>query len=151
VESAAACEESLNLTFSSITKEHDHALALLNVLKKEKVDFRVGHTKLLEEHENLGKAHKALESKFSSLTKSYEQLQTQLTIEQTKPPQMKLIELPCSSNPSCDHTNIIEENTRLKAKLAKGLASCIQGEKNLNDLLIKQRDNVSKEGLGFVP
>ena len=26
---------------------------------------------------------------------------------------------------------------------------CIQGEKNLNDLLSNQRDNVSKEGIGF--
>ena len=33
----------------------------------------------------------------------------------------------------------------MKAELAKDLASCIQGEKNLNDLLSKQRDNVSKE------
>jgi hypothetical protein len=37
---------------------------------------------------------------------------------------MQVIEVPSSSNPSCDHANIIEENTRLKAKLAKGLATC---------------------------
>jgi hypothetical protein len=38
----------------------------------------------------------------------------------------------------------------LKAELAKGLATCIQGEKNLNDLLHKQQIIKGKEGLGFV-
>jgi hypothetical protein len=63
---------------------------------------------------------------------------------------MQVIEVPCSSNPICDHSDIIEENIRLKAKLAKGLATCIQGEKNLNDLLSNQRMTKGKEGLGFV-
>jgi hypothetical protein len=38
----------------------------------------------------------------------------------------------------------------LKAELAKGLATCIQGEKNLNDLLSNQRMTKGKEGLRFV-
>jgi hypothetical protein len=39
----------------------------------------------------------------------------------------------------------------LKAlSLAKGLITCIEGEKNLNDLLSNQMLNVGKEGLGFV-
>jgi hypothetical protein len=38
----------------------------------------------------------------------------------------------------------------LKAELAKGLATCIQGEKNLNNLLNNQRMIKGKEGLGFV-
>jgi hypothetical protein len=63
---------------------------------------------------------------------------------------MQVIEVPSSSNPLCDHGNIIEENTRLKAKLAKGLVTCIQGKKNLNELLSNQRMNKGKEELGFV-
>jgi hypothetical protein len=63
---------------------------------------------------------------------------------------MQVIEVPCSSNPICDHSDIIEENIRLKAELAKGLATCIQGEKNLNDLLNNQRMIKGKEGLRFV-
>jgi hypothetical protein len=63
---------------------------------------------------------------------------------------MQVIEVPCSSNPICDHSDIIEENNRLKAKLAKGLITCIQGEKNLNDLLNNQQMIKGKEGLGFV-
>jgi hypothetical protein len=51
---------------------------------------------------------------------------------------MKVIEVSSSSNPLCDHGEIIEENNRLKAELAKGLATCIQGEKNLSDLLSNQ-------------
>jgi hypothetical protein len=59
---------------------------------------------------------------------------------------MQVIEVHYSSNPICDHSDIIEENIRLKAKLA----TCIQGEKNLNDLLSNQRMTKGKEGLGFV-
>jgi hypothetical protein len=63
---------------------------------------------------------------------------------------MQVIEVPCSSNSICDHSDIIEENNRLKANLANGLATCIQGEKNINDLLNNQRMFKGKEGLGFV-
>jgi hypothetical protein len=45
----------------------------------------------------------------------------------------------------------VEENAKLKEQLEKGLVSCIQGEKNLNDLLSNQKEVVSKEGIGFVP
>jgi hypothetical protein len=119
-------------------------------LKKEKVEFDVGHNDFREKFEKLEEAYKALEVKFSSLTKIHEQLQIQLTIEQSKVPPMQVIEVPSSSNPICDHSDIIEENNRLKAKLAKVLATCIQGEKNLNDLLNNQRITKGKEGLRFV-
>jgi chromosome segregation ATPase len=131
-------EESHNLNLSKLTKERDHALAMVKLLKKEKVEFDVGHNDFREKFEKLEEAYKVLESKFSSLTKIREQLQIQLTIEQSKVPPMQVIEVPCSSNPICDRSNIIEENIRLKADLAKGLATCIQGEKNLNDLLSNQ-------------
>jgi len=39
----------------------------------------------------------------------------------------------------------------LKGQLEKGLVSCIQGEKNLNDLLTNQKGVVAKEGIGYVP
>lgn len=143
-------EESHNLILSKLTKERDHALAMVKLLKKEKVEFDVGHNDLREKFEKLEEAHKALEGKFSHLTKIREQLQIQLTIEQSKVPPMQVIEVPCSSNSICDHSDIIEENNRLKADLAKGLATCIQGEKNLNDLLNNQRLFKGKEGLGFV-
>jgi hypothetical protein len=118
-------EESHNLNLSKLTKERDHALDMVNFLKKEKVEFDVGHNDIREKFEKLEEAHKVLESKFSSLTKIREQLQIELTIEQSKVPPMQVIKVPCSSNPICDHSDIIEENIRLKAKLAKGLATCI--------------------------
>ena len=36
-------------------------------------------------------------------------------------------------------------------QLERGLATCIQGKKNLNDLLINQKGVVAKEGVGYVP
>ena len=55
--------------------------------------------------------------------------------------------MPSSSTPSCDHANVIEENTRLKAKFAKSFPP--QGERNLDDLLSNQRSNNGKEGLSY--
>jgi hypothetical protein len=54
---------------------------MVKLLKKEKVEFDVGHNDFCEKFENLEEAYKVLEGKFSSLTKIHEQLQIQLTIE----------------------------------------------------------------------
>jgi hypothetical protein len=56
--------------------------------------------------------------------------------------------VPSSSTPSCDYANVIEENARLKAAIAK--SSIPQSEKSLNDLLNNQRSNYGKGGLGYV-
>ena len=66
--------------------------------KKKKVEFDVGPITLTEDLEKLAKAHKALESEHSTLTKSYEQLQIQLSKN----------DVPSSSTSLCDHANIIE-------------------------------------------
>ena len=47
--------------------------------------------------------------------------------------------------------HLVEENAKLKGQLERGLATCIQGKKNLNDLLINQKGVVAKEGVGYVP
>ena len=64
---------------------------------------------------------------------------------------MTIIQVPCATNPPCDHGDLIEENKRLKATIDKGLATCVQGKKNLDDLLSTQRENMSKEVIGFPP
>ena len=102
-------EESHNETISKLIKERDHALAKIKMLKKDKVDFGVVHAKLSVDLEKLDKAHKALDSDHSILTKSHEQLQNRLA----------KYDVPSSSNSSSDHANIIKENARLKDELAK--------------------------------
>ena len=99
--------------------------------------FEVDDEKLVKDLDELDKAHKALKSEFTLLSKSYEQLQIRLAS----------YDVPSSSTPSCDHANIIEENARLKDELAK--ASSPQSKLSLDDLLSKQRSNNGKEGLGF--
>jgi hypothetical protein len=141
-------EESHNLNISKLTKYCDYVLALAKVLKNEKSEFDVGHARLIGDFEKLEEAHKVLESKFSG--KSYEQLETQLTIEQSKCPDMKSLEVhvPCSSNPCCDHEKLVAENAKLKAQLEKELATLTQGGKSLDTLLASQ-GNDGKKGLGF--
>jgi hypothetical protein len=48
-------EESHNLNLSKLTKERDHALAMVRLLKKEKVEFDVGHNDLLRSLRSLKK------------------------------------------------------------------------------------------------
>jgi hypothetical protein len=107
------------------------------VLIKEKAKFGVDHEKLVKDLDELDKAHKALKSEYSLLSKSYEQLQIRLDS----------YDIPSTSTPSCDHANIIEENARLKDELAN--ASSPQSKFSLDDLLSKQRSNNGKEGLGY--
>ena len=64
---------------------------------------------------------------------------------------MMLIDNANASNPSRELVHLVEENAKLKVQLEKGLVSCIQGEKNLNDLLTNQKGVVAKEGIGYVP
>jgi chromosome segregation ATPase len=101
-------EETNNEVISKLIKERDHARAKIKVLKKEKIEFGVGHDKLVKDLEDLDKTHKALKSEHSFLTKSHEQLQIQLTKN----------DVPSSSTSSCEHANIIGENARLKDELA---------------------------------
>ena len=115
--------ESQNETNSQLIKERDHAIAKFKKLKKKKVEFEVVHAKLNEDLERLEEAHKALESEHSSLVESHELLQTRLGE----------YDVPSSSNPSCDHENIIEENARLKDELTK--SSMAQCEDALNKIM----------------
>ena len=73
-ETLETIEESHNELNSKLIKERDRALAKYKRLKKEKVEFGIGHAKLNEDLERLDKAHKALESEHSSLVESHELL-----------------------------------------------------------------------------
>ena len=82
---------------------------------------------------------------------SHAQLQVKLTKEKATFPHMVLIGNANATNPCCEHVHLVEENAKLKEQLEKGLLSCIQGDKNLNDRLSNQKEVVGKEGIGFAP
>ena len=124
-------EESHNDIIAKIIKKRNHAIAKYKMCKKEKVELGVVHSRLTEDLEKLSKAHKALESENSTLTKSLEQLQAQPSKN----------DAPSSSTSTCDHANIIEENARLKASLAKAVS---QGKKP------RGTPHNNKEGLSYV-
>src|ERR1043165_8978919 len=83
------------------------------------------------------------------LKKAHEETTIKLTKEINTFSPILMIEKPSSTNPCCEHIPLIEENTRLKPQLEKGLVSCIQGEKTLNDLLSSQKEVIGKEGISF--
>ena len=86
-------EVSQNEIFAKLTKERDHAKAQLKMLKKEKAKFGVGHDKLVKDLDDLDKAHKALESEHSILTKSHEQLKASYLKEHAMLP--SLLDMSC--------------------------------------------------------
>src|SRR5664279_1459488 len=130
-------------------KAHDSALEKVRVFIPKNDELLNGHNELLKDHEQLEKAHKALSSELKTLRESHDNLQAKELLNHlsniTKNSNVNY----CATNPLCDKASLIEENTRLKAQLEKGLATCIQGEKNLNNLLSNQKGVIGKEGLGF--
>jgi myosin heavy subunit len=83
---------------NKLTKARDLARAKTKVHIKEKAKFGVDHEKLVKDLDELDKAHKALKSEYSILSKSYEQLQIRLAS----------YDVPSSSTSTCDHANIFE-------------------------------------------
>ena len=98
------------MAIPNLTKERDLALSKVKVLKPEKFEFEVVHARLLESHD---------------------QLQIQLTCLQSKSSLVQTIDIPRTSTSCCDHTNLVEENNKLKSQLVEKVQK-------------------GKEGLGFV-
>ena len=142
-----ALEESHNDCHAKLKKHLDHALVVCRVLNSEKAG--VEHARIKEKFDILDKAHKALKGTHASLKESHDQLQVKLTKEKATFPHMVLIDNANVTNPYCEHVHLVEENAKLKEQLEKGLVSCIQGEKNLNDLFSNQKEVVGNEGIGF--
>ena len=82
---------------------------------------------------------KVVKGDLISLTESYAQLKATTIKALTSVPHMDLNDDFCMANFVHDCTSLQEENKKLKAQFEKGLVSCIQGEKNLNDLLSNQK------------
>src|ERR1041385_642370 len=72
------------------------------------------------------------------------------TLTKMSPPTIVHIDA-CATNSSLNQASLIEENLSLHAQLKKGLLTCAQGEKNLNDVLSHHKESFAKEGLGFDP
>ncbi|KAK1618006.1 hypothetical protein QYE76_023523 [Lolium multiflorum] len=112
-------EVSQNEIFAKLTKERDHAKAQLKLLKNEKFKVSVGHDKLVKDLDDLDKAHKALESEHSILTKSHEQLKASYLKEHAMLP--SLLDMSCddacaTNSISCE-ASILKENVELMAQL----------------------------------
>ena len=166
-----ACMSSLGKALETIDEKEDVIFEMLGHAREaanEIADLSLAldeerslRARLLEEQNGLEESHSL---SISSLIKERDhalalakvlknanhELQRQVTKELAKIPPLSIIEVPCSTNSTCEHGDLIEENKKLKVALEKGLATCFQGEKNLNEILGKQRDYVNKEGLGFV-
>ena len=143
-ESVLILEESNNLNISKLTKERDHALALVGVLKKEKLSFEVGHAKALKDLATLDGARKALKSEFANISKSCGQPQMEASKE-------KEVEVLDSTNPCCEH---LKEIDRLNAKMAGLLTLTLAKEGSSNEGLVdapkpkrKKRKNKKNKGV----
>ena len=145
----ASLEETITLHEIDFVKTND-ALGLSLEIKHDLLDkiakLKVVHSELGEEYKLLEKSNKLIKEELINLTESYNQLKasTLKSLATFSPSDA------CASN-SIDYASILDENKKLKDQLEKGLVSCIQGEKNLNELLSNQKECVAKEGIGFDP
>src|SRR3954465_7247146 len=145
----ASLEETVTLHEIDFVKVND-ALELSLEIKHDLLDkiskLKVVHGELGEEYKLLEKSYKLTKGELITLTESYNQLKasTLKSLATFSPNDA------CASN-SIDYASLLVENKKLKDQLEKGLVSCIQGEKNLNELLSNQKECVAKEGIDFDP
>src|SRR3954470_2878367 len=92
--------------------------AMVKVLKIEKVEFDIGHARLLDDLEKLDKAHKALKSELSSSSEPLDQSQGHPSNEINKGKSVVIM-----TNTCCKHGDVLDENIKLRAELEKCLAS----------------------------
>ena len=144
----ASLEEALSSHKIDFVKTDDALqLALENkdALKVRVEKLLVDHTRLVEEHELLVTSSKVVKGDLIALTESYAQLKATTIKALTSVPHIDLNDESCTANFAHDCISLQEENKKLKAQIEKGLVSCIQGEKNLNDLLSNQKECFAKE------
>ena len=119
-EKLESLDESNDLIIAKIIEERDRAIDKYKVLKKEKVEFGVGNARLIKDIERLDKASKALESDHSLLTKSHDQLQTQLSKNNELPKlssSTSNVNDACATNSISCEVSILKENVELRAQL----------------------------------
>src|SRR3954465_10396325 len=139
LEETVTCHE---IDFVKVNYALELSLEIKHDLLDKIANLKVFHGELGEEYKLLEKSHKLIKGELINLTEAYNQLKASTA---TFSPNDT-----CASN-SIDYASILDENKKLKYQLEKGLVSCIQGEKNLNELLSNQKECVAKEGIGFDP
>jgi hypothetical protein len=150
----ASLEEALDshqIDFVKIEDELKLDLENKDALKIRIEKLLVEHSRLVEEHELLVTSSKVVKGDLIALIESYAQLKATTIKALTSVPHIELNDESCMANFVHDCSSLQEENKKLKAQIERGLVSCIQAEKNLNDLLINQKECVVKEGIGFDP
>src|ERR1041384_368477 len=110
------------------------------------------NTSLSKDVEILTMSLKTKEDELTILKKSLEthKLAHIKTLTKITPPLIVNVDA-CTTNSTLDQASLIEENITLHAQLKKGLLTCAQGEKKLNEVLSHHKESLAKEGLGFDP
>src|SRR3954462_2972803 len=110
------------------------------------------NTSLSKDVELLTMSPKTKEDDLTILKKSLEthKLAHIKTLTKITPPLIVHVDA-CTTNSTLDQASLIEENIATHAQLKKGLLTCAQGEKNLNEVLSHHKESIAKEGLGFDP
>src|SRR5215216_2341399 len=126
---------------ASLKKAKDSCEELMN----DKSKLVKSHASLSKDCELLSVSLKTKEQELTLLTKCFETLKLTYLKTLAKAYSSPIINVDaCTTNSSGDLASILEENCFLKAQLKKGLMTCAQGQKNLNQVF-------AKEGLGFDP
>ena len=133
---------------ASLKKANDSCEELMN----DKSKLVKSNASLSKDCELLSVSLKTKEEELTLLTKSFETLKLTYLETLAKAYSSPIINVDaCTTNSSSDLASILEENHFLKAQIEKGLMTCAQGQKNLNEVLSQHNEVFAKEGLGFDP
>src|ERR1043165_4753808 len=99
------------------------------------------NTSLYKDVEILTMSLKTKDDELTILKKSLEahKLAHIKTLTKITPPTIVNVDA-CATNSTLDQAYLIEENLALHAQLKKGLLTCVQGEKNLNEVLSHHKE-----------
>ena len=133
---------------ASLKKAIDSYKELMN----DKSKLVKSNASLSKHCELLSVSLKTKEEELTLLTKSLETLKLTYLETLAKAYSSPIINVDaCTTNSSSDLASILEENRFLKAQIEKGLMTCAQGQKNLDEILSQHNEVFAKEGLGFDP
>src|SRR6266511_2530657 len=116
---------------ASLKKAKDSCEELMN----DKSRLVKSHVSLSKDCELLSMSLKTKEEELTLLTKNFETLKLTYLETLDKAYSSPIINIDaCTTNSSGDLASILEENRLLKAQLKKGLMTCAQGQKSLDEV-----------------
>jgi hypothetical protein len=130
----------------------EKTLVVIQELNASKNELDVVNSSLTKDIEILECTSKSIKVELVNLSEKNEQLRAHHLKALATPSALIVVDMNvCTTNSLIEQASLVKENKRLKAQLEKGMAMCVQGKKNLDEVLSHQKARPPQRGLGYNP